>query len=186
MGWEEYAYRVCTPFLSADPSHFANFLAEAAAGASGHTQSKQLACAIDTLSVLARDPSPVKDATVHDARTGLRSTLWGTLGRALPIFSCKLPVAATLPPLPGGRGGGPRWLAPGEAAAPLSVRKRARELAIRCSAVLEEAALRYDNIVEGQIGDAIVLPNLVDLSVFGTKTDVNLTGQPSVLPKGAS
>jgi hypothetical protein len=48
--------------------------------------------------------------------------------------------------------------------------------------VLEGAALRYDDIVEGQIGDAIVLPDLVDLSVFGTKTDVNLTGQPAVLP----
>ncbi len=62
-----------------------------------------------------------------------RAPLWG------PIFSYELPVAAAHPPLPGGRGGGPRRLAPGEAAAPLSVRKRAREQAraIRCSALSE-------------------------------------------------
>jgi hypothetical protein len=167
--WEEYAGLAGTPFLPADPSHLANFLAEAATGASGHTQSKQLACAIAALSALARVPSPGEDATVQDVRAGLCSILRGTRGRARPTFSFKLPVTAALPPLPGGRGGGQRRLAPGEAAAPLSVRKRAREQAVRCSAVLEGASLCYDDIVEGQIGDAIVLPYLVDLSVFGTK-----------------
>ena len=180
--WEAYAGRLGTPFLPADPSHFANFLAEAAAGSTGHTQSKQRACAIDALSALAGVPPPGKDAAVQDVRAGLRRTLKGTRGRARPIFSYELPSAAALPPLPSGKGGGPRRMAPGEAAAPLSVRKRAREQAIRCSAVLEGAALRFDDIVEGQIGDAVVLPDLVDLSVFGTKTDTNLTGQPAVLP----
>ena len=71
-------------------------------------------------------------------------------------------------------------MVPGEAVAPPSVRKRARAQALRCSAVLEGAALRYDDIVEGQIGDAIVFPGLVDLSIFGSKTDSTLSGQPSV------
>ena len=184
--WEAYADRVGTPFLPADPSHFANFLAEAASGSSGHTQTKQRACAIAALSALARVPSPAEDALVADVRSGLRRTLRGTRGRARPIFSYELPTAAALPPLPSGRGGGPRRLTPGGAAAPLSVRKRAREQAVRCSAVLGGAALRFDDLREGQIGDAVVLPDLIDLSVFGSKTDTNLTGQPAVLPDPAN
>ena len=180
--WEEYAGRAGTPFLPADPSHFANFLAEAATGALGSTQTKQRACAIHALSNLARVPSPVQDPTVQDVRAGVRRTLCGLRGRARPLFSFELPTADALPPLPAGKGGGPRRLSPGEATAPLSVRKRAREQAVRTAALLEGAALRYDDIVEGQMGDAVVLPDLVDLSVFGSKTDTRLTGQPAILP----
>ena len=185
LRWEAYAAREGTPFLPADAAHFANFLAEAAAGASGHTQTKQRSCAIDALSVLARVPSPVANDMVRDVRAGLRRTLVGTRGRARPIFSYELPAADALPPLVPGRGGGPRRLAPGDAVAPLSVRKRAREQAVRCSAVLEAAALRFDDIVESQIGDAVVLPDLIALTIFGSKTDTRLTGQPAVLPAPA-
>ena len=122
---------------------------------------------------------------MRDVRGGLRRTLLSTRGRVRPIFSYELPMADALPPLPTGRGGGPRRLIPGDAAAPLSVRKRAREQAVRCSAILEAAALRFDDIVEGQIGDAVVHPDLVALTVFGTKTDNRLTGQPAVLPNPA-
>jgi hypothetical protein len=108
---------------------------------------------------------------VRDVRAGLRRTLLGTRGRARPIFSYELPTADALPPLPPGRGGGPRRMIPGDVAAPLSVRKRASEQAVRCLAILEAAALRFDDIVEGQIGDAVVLPDLVALTVFGSKTD---------------
>ena len=151
LRWEEYAARAGTPFLPEDPSHFANFLAEAATGTSGdsgHSQTKQRSCAITALSELARVPSPTGDDTVRDVRAGLRRTLLGTRGRARPIFSYKLPTADTLPTLPTGRGGGQRRMIPGAAAAPLSVRKRAREQAVRCSAILEAAALRFDYIVE--------------------------------------
>ena len=63
--------RAGTPFLPADPTHFANFLAEAAAGARGNTQSEQRACAIAALSTLAGVPSPADDALVRDVRAGL-------------------------------------------------------------------------------------------------------------------
>ena len=182
LSWEAYAARVGTSFLPADPSHFANFLAEAAAGASGHTQTKQRACAIAALSELARVPSLTGADMVRDVRAGLRRTLVGTRGRARPIFSFELPSPGSLPPLPHGRGGGPRRMAPGDAVAPMSVRKRAREQAVRCSAMLEAAALRFDDLVEGQIGDAVVLPDLIALSVFGSKTDGLLSGQSAVLP----
>ena len=104
-------------------------------------------------------------------------------GRARPIFSYELPVADALPSPPRGRGSGPRRQAPGAAVAPLSVRKRAQ--AVRCAAMLAAAALRFDDIVEGQIGDAVVLPELVDLSIFGSKTDSTLAGQPGPAVPGS-
>jgi hypothetical protein len=48
--------------------------------------------------------------------------------------------------------------------------------------MLEAAALRFDDIIEGQIGDAVIHPDHVDLSVFGSKTDSTLAGQAAVLP----
>ena len=69
-----------TPFLPADPTRFATFLAESAVGARGNcvpgnTQSKQRACAIAALSGLGGAPSPVDDALVRDVRAGLRRTM---------------------------------------------------------------------------------------------------------------
>ena len=180
--WEVYAAAEGTPFLPADPAHFANFLAESAVGALGNTQTKQRSCGIHALSVLANVPSPLGDGFVCDVRSGLRRTLRGTRGRARPVFSYELPAAANLPSPPSGRGGGPRRLSPGGAVAPASVRKRAQAQALRCAAILEAAGLRFDDIVEGQIGDAVVLPNLIDLSIFGSKTDSGLTGQAAVIP----
>ena len=180
--WEAYAAGAGTPFLPADPTHFANFLAAAAVGALSATQTKHRSCAIHALSGLAGVPSPVADALVRDVRSGVRRALRGTRGRARPIFTHEIPTADALPSPPSGRGGGPRRLAPGAAVAPLSVRKRARAQAMRCAATLEAAALRFDDIIEAQIGDAVVNTDHIDLSVFGTKTDAALTGQAAVLP----
>ena len=70
-----------SPCLPADSSHIAYILSGAAAGASGHTQTEQRACAIATLSALARVPSPGEDATVQDVHSRLHSTLL-----LLPVF----------------------------------------------------------------------------------------------------
>jgi hypothetical protein len=44
------------------------------------------------------------------------------------------------------------------------------------------AGLRYDCLQEAQLGDAIVLHELVDLTIFGSKTDMALAGQAATLP----
>ena len=48
--------------------------------------------------------------------------------------------------------------------------------------MLEAAALCSDDIVEGQIGSAVIHPDHVDQSVFGTKPDTTLAGQAAALP----
>jgi hypothetical protein len=48
------------------------------------------------------------------------------------------------------------------------------------------AGLRYDCLQEAQLGGAIVLHELVDLTIFGSKTDTTLTGQAATLPKSDS
>ncbi len=58
-------------------------------------------------------------------------------------------------------------------------------------ALLHPGALRYDDMLEGQLGDCLFFPDLVlvsvpDLvlvSVFGSKTDPELAGQPATIPR---
>jgi hypothetical protein len=38
-------------------------------------------------------------------------------------------------------------------------------------ALLHAGALRYDDMLEGQLGDCLFFPDLVLVSVFGSKTD---------------
>ena len=45
-----------------------------------------------------------------------------------------------------------------------------------------DAGLRFDYLRESQLGDVIIHPDLTDLSVFGSKMDPTLQGQPAVLP----
>ena len=125
--WETYAVRAGTPFLPADPTHFANFLAEAAAGARGNTQSEQRACAIAALSTLAGVPSPADDPPVSGVPSGGRGA-----GRARSSATSFLPRAPS--PGPTGAGVGPAAAGPGW---PPPVRKRALAQAMRCAAILE-------------------------------------------------
>ena len=97
-------------------------------------------------------------------------------GGARPVFTTKIP-AADAPPSPpcrSGRGRGSAW--------PRSVEKRGRLLAARAAAILGDAGLRFDCLRESQLGDVIIHPDLTELSVFGSKTDHTLQGQPAVLP----
>ena len=44
------------------------------------------------------------------------------------------------------------------------------------------AALRWDCLQEAQLGDVVILPEMADFSIFGSKTDPTLAGQAAVLP----
>ncbi len=102
--------------LSADPSPLANVLAEAAACASGH-------------------PQATRKTTRKRVRTGLRRTL--RRRHATPGPADVQASGDRLAPTPphsraGGAAGRAGWLL--AARPPLSLRRRAREPAVRCSA----------------------------------------------------
>ena len=179
--WEKYALAQGTSMLPADPGHFANFLAGAAAGTTGYSQTKQRCVAIEALSTLAKVPSPVaaEGSLVKEGRQGVRRTkgATGKQGRVRATFPSEIPAAAAphTPPPPANRQrGGCR--------VPASVRLRARAQATRHLAIMSSAGLRHDDLQEGQLGDVIVHPDMLDVSVFGSKTDQEREGQPAVVP----
>ena len=177
LAWEAYASAQNTTFLPADPAHFANFLAESAEGSRGYTQTKQRACAIAAFSRLALLPSPSGDETVSGVRAGIRRTrCGGRRGRARPIFSYEIPAPDDLASPP--RRQRPR----GSNVLPASVDKRGLAHAARISAIMSGAALRWDCLQEAQLGDVVILPEMADFSIFGSKTDPTLAGQAAVLP----
>lgn len=49
-------------------------------------------------------------------------------------------------------------------------------------AVLHDGALRYDDLLEGQLGDILHFPECIDIPVFGSKTDPGAAGQATTLP----
>jgi len=176
--WEAYAAREHTPFLPADPGHFANFLSEAAAKERGSTQTKHRSCAIAALSAVAGVPSPTTDDLVGIVRAGIRRSLrGGRRGSSRAIYSHEIPETPASPPPVTGRSR--------EAALPLSVRRRAREQATRHMAVLSAGSLRFDDLLEAQLGDVCWFDGVADLSLFGTKTDHGLEGQAAALPFSA-
>ena len=172
--WEAYAARVGTSFLPAEAGHFANF--RAATTARGYAQTKQRACAIAAFRELARCPSPSVDTSVIEVCGGVRRSRCHRRGGARPVFTTEIPAADALPSPPrrSGRGRGSAW--------PRSVEKRGRHQAARAAAILGDAGLRFDCLHESQLGDVIIHLDLTDLSVFGSKTDHTLQGQPAVLP----
>jgi len=172
--WERYAALAGIVFLPAEPGHFANFLAEMAERDVGSTQSKQRACAIRAISAVAGVRSPLADEDVDAVRRGIRRSLrGGRRGSARPIYAHEIPAEPPASPPSRGRG---RW-----ALMPVSVRRRARAQATRHMSVLSGASLRFDDLQEGQLGDVLWHDGLADLSLFGTKTDRELRGQPAVL-----
>ena len=177
--WELYTSSRGLVFLPADPGHFANFLAEMAEGELGNTQTKQRSCAIRAISIVAGVRSPLSDPDVEAVRLGIRGRArGGRRGGARPIYAHEIP--RTPPPSPPGGGRG-RW-----AVAPASIRRRAKAQVTRHMRVLSGASLRFDDLQEGQLGDVIWHPDMADLSLFGTKTDRLLVGQPAVLPASSS
>ena len=120
-GWERYAAGMNTPFLPADPGHFANFLADAAKKDAGSTQSKHRSCGIAALSAVAGVTSPTEDASGRHRRARPRRPAPAAEGRApwqrpphISTRSSRRPGFAAVgtwsrsPPPPLGAAAGPR------------------------------------------------------------------------------
>lgn len=177
-GWEAFSTTSGTSFLPADPTHFANFLATAAATERGYGQTKQRVNAIAAISSLAEVPSPAKHALVTGFRAGALRTLTFHRGQKVAILSADLRLAAqslpSLVPCPLAPQRGPRrsrWTAAwGEAV-------------LTHMHYLTDASLRWDDAQEGQLGDHLWFPQsrLVDVGIYGSKTDPMLLGQPGMM-----
>ena len=59
---------------------------------------------------------------------------------------------------------------------------RQRAATARHMALLHGACLRYDDTREGQVGDILHFDDVVDINIFGSKTDRLLAGQVAILP----
>ena len=164
--WVPFAESKGSTWLPADPELFAQYLVERAG--SGYSQTKQRCCAIEALSTIAGVPSPTTSPVVRAVRTGLLRTLVTRRPKVTPIFAAEIPHGIGDRAPPKGRG------SPGR-------RARMRNAVVRHMAVLSTGALRFDDVQEAQLGDARLFPGMVELSIFGSKTDPLRVGQEAVL-----
>ena len=180
--WVSFAGSHGSAWLPADPLVFADFLATQGAGDVGYSQTKARCCAIDAPSTLAGVPSPARHPLVAAVRAGALRTKRHRRGAARPVFAQEIPLLASplhrgAPPTRGGHAGG-------RTGGGRSARsQRARCAAAGHMAVLHDGAFRYDDTLEGQLGDVLFFPDVVDVSIFGSKTDPTLAGQPGALPR---
>jgi hypothetical protein len=150
---------------------------EHGAANAGYSQTKARICAIDALSDVAGVQSPAAHPLVRAARAAaLRTKRGGRRGPSRPIFAAEIPSPPPPTP-PAAAGGGAGRRVPARSL-------RARAATAAHMAALHDGALRYDDMREGQLGDILFFPELVDISVFGSKTDRELAGQTATLPRG--
>ena len=186
--WLTYTRAHGLAVLPANPVDFAQFLAEAGARDAGYSQTKFRVNAIRSLSELAGLASPHTHPLVAGYRRGVSRTKGASRrGSVRPIFGSEIPDALPQPALgtaQGGRGRGrPHHSGHGRS---LSLRSQlARIASVRQAAVLHDGAMRYDDLQEAQLGDTLHFADVIDLSLFGTKTDRTLSGQSAVLPRSS-
>ena len=135
----------CTP---ADPATFAAWLAAAGAQDRGYAQTKTRCVAISALCALVGAPSPEAHHLVRAYRTAARRNKRFRRGSVTPLFRSELP----LPPTESQQGA-PQLarragLSPDE-------RLRQRAATARHMALMHDAALRFDDTREGQLGNIL-------------------------------
>jgi hypothetical protein len=131
-------------------------------------------CAIDTLSTLAGVPSPARHPLVAAVQAGLgalrtkryrrgasRQVFTGKSPLLVPPSRCSAPSRGRREEWRGGRDVGPFAGGP--------VRSGHK-------AVLHQGALRYDDTLEGHLGNERFFSDAANISVFGSKTDRVLAG----------
>ena len=173
--WRSFTDQEGCAFLPADPATFARFLAVACAHERGYSQTKARICAVEAFSTLAGLPSPRLHPDVTAIRAGARRLKTARRGQSRPIFQEEIPVATTAAAAGDGVCRHPRARHP-------YVPALAYAAAARHCALLSDAALRFDDVSEAELGDVLRFQGLVQLCLFGTKTDTRREGQMSVFP----
>jgi len=189
--WFDQAAAATPPYaaLPADPLRFAEWLVNAGKADRGYSQTKIRCVAISALSNLVGVQSPMEHALPNACRKAACRSKRHRRGQVIPVLRHELPCplspqaasgtqqAVTPPPRgePGIRRGHRMGSSPG-------TRLRRRAATARHMALLHGACLRYDDTREGQLGDILHFPDVVDINVFGSKTDRLLMGQVAILP----
>ena len=180
--WFEHSAATALDPLRPDPPQFLAWLEAAGCTDVGYSQTKVRCVAMDTMCYLAGVPSPTSCPLVKAYREGARRSRGHyRRGRVTAVLCSQLspllpPVSPPhVPPAPrrGGRAGpSPRTT------------RRHRDAAARHAALMHGGALRYDDTREGQLGDILFFDDVVDINVFGSKTDPARVGQTSQMPIG--
>ena len=180
--WFTHARDHGFPPLPADPMQFACWLASVGERNPGYTPTKFRCVAVRAFSDLAGVPSPHDHPLVMAYRACVRRCRGGRgRGKARPLLRAEIPI------IPWSPQGSPPAARRGRRAGPSpGTRQRALSAATAHMRLLHEGCLRYDDTREGQLGDVLIYPDTVELSVFGTKTDHRLTGQVCQMPGSAS
>ena len=179
--WFAHAEELGVPALPVDPVLFACWLATAGRADRAYGPTKLRCCAVDALCQLAGMPRPSSDPRVAALRSLFCRTKTYRRGRATPVLRAEIPVIPMdlPPPSPpaappvGGRGrGGP---------SPNTKQRRLGATAAHM-ALMFDGTLRYDDTREGQLGDVSFYGDVVEMGIFGSKTDRLRTGQVAQLP----
>jgi integrase len=176
--WREFAAREGSSFLPASPDIFARFLAWQCARERGYAQTKARVCAIDALSTLAGVASPSLHPDVTAIRGGARRLKTYHRGQSRPIFQDEIPRAADAAAAGDGVRRHPKARRP-------YIPALAYAAAAMLCLILSDGALRFDDLVEAELGDILRFPGVVQLALFGTKTDTRREGQLAILPDSA-
>jgi len=178
--WFEHASSHELGALPPDPVHFLAWLEAMGSSDSGYSQTKVRCVAMNTMCSLAGVQSPASHPLVKAYREGARRSRGHfRRGRVTAVLCSQLPPP--LPPLsptrapPTARRGGRAGPSP-------RTHRRLLNAAARHAALMHCGALRYDDTREGQLGDILFFDDVVDINVFGSKTDKGRIGQTSQMP----
>ena len=177
--WFTYAAAASSPALPADPATFAAWLAAAGAQDRGYAQTKTRCVAISALCALVGAPSPEAHHLVRAYRTAARRNKRFRRGSVTPLFRSELPLPPTEPPQGAPKLARRAGLSPDE-------RLCQRAATARHMALMHDAALRFDDTREGQLGNILHSPDVVEINIFGSKTDPFLRGQVASCRRVAS
>ena len=179
--WFDHAAAHGLTAVPTDPVQFACWLAMVGRADRSYGPTKLRCCAIDALCVLAGAPPPSADPRIAALRSLFARTKTYRRGRAVPVLRAEIPAvrmecgpsSPPAAPLPG---------APGRAGPSPNTRQRRLGATAAHMALMFDGTLRYDDTREGQLGDVSFYEDVVEMGIFGSKTDRFRAGQVAQLP----